>query len=391
MLYGILNLPWWGDVLVSLIISHLTVVSVTVFLHRAQAHRAIELKPWLAHFFRLWLWLTTGMVTREWAAVHRKHHAKCETIDDPHSPKVFGLAKVLFEGTELYRQEKNNPETIKRYSKGTPDDWLENNLYSKHSSFGIYITLIAFIVLFGIPGVTMWAIQIAWIPFFAAGVINGVGHAVGYRNFTTKDASTNISPIGIIMGGEELHNNHHAYPTSAKFSTKWWEFDIGWLYIKLLTLFRCVKVKYVQPKVKFKFNDIGINTESLSLMLADRIDIMTKYSKSVVVPVCKQVLANIKCKDLRAYLKPAKKLLIREESLLSKEMRSNLQNMLTVNGELKVVYQLKVQLQAIWDSTTASQKELIESFNNWCRQAEATGIKSLQEFAYGLRGCNSNL
>ncbi|RPI41117.1 MAG: acyl-CoA desaturase, partial [Betaproteobacteria bacterium] len=230
MLQGILDLPWWGYVVVVLATTHVTIASVTIFLHRHQAHRALELHPVASHFFRFWLWLTTGMVTKEWAAIHRKHHAKCETAEDPHSPIIYGIRKVLLEGTELYRAESKNRETMERYGHGTPDDWLERNLYSKYSARGIVVLLVLNLVLFGPIGATMWAVQMLWIPFFAAGVINGLGHYWGYRNFQSADTSTNIVPWGILIGGEELHNNHHAYATSAKLSNKWYEFDIGWLY-----------------------------------------------------------------------------------------------------------------------------------------------------------------
>lgn len=249
---GLLQLSWWQLVLVTLVLTHITIVSVTVFLHRSQAHRGLDLHPAIAHFFRLWLWLTTGMVTKEWVAIHRKHHAKCEKEGDPHSPMVYGIEKVMWKGAELYREEAANQETLKRYGHGTPNDWLERNVYSRHPGLGIMLTLIVDVLLFGAAGLTVWAVQMAWIPFWAAGVVNGLGHYIGYRNFSSPDTSTNLFPIGILIGGEELHNNHHAYGTSAKFSSKWYEFDIGWLYIKLMTYLGLAKVRKVAPKLKLE-------------------------------------------------------------------------------------------------------------------------------------------
>ena len=234
MISGLIDLPWWGYVVVTLVLTHITIASITIYLHRHQAHRALELHALPSHFFRFWLWLTTGMVTKEWTAIHRKHHAKCETTDDPHSPQILSIGKVVKEGSELYRKESKNLETMERYGHGTPDDWIEREIYSKHSVKGVSLMLIIDLVLFGPIGLTMWAVQMAWSPFLAAGIINGVGHYWGYRNFQTEDASRNIIPWGILVGGEELHNNHHAYATSARLSNKWYEFDIGWMYICIL-------------------------------------------------------------------------------------------------------------------------------------------------------------
>jgi len=234
---GLLQLPWWGYIVLILTLTQITVLGVTIYLHRCQAHRALELHPIVSHFFRFWLWLTTGMVTKEWTAIHRKHHAKVETKDDPHSPVALTIKKVFFEGAELYRKEAKNKETMERYGEGTPDDWIEKNLYSRHSALGISLMLVIDLVLFGAMGLTVWALQMAWIPLFAAGVVNGIGHYWGYRNFECKDASRNIIPFGLFIGGEELHNNHHAFATSAKFSSKWWEWDTGWFLIRALQLF----------------------------------------------------------------------------------------------------------------------------------------------------------
>ena len=279
---GLFDLPWWGLVVVTLVLTHITIVAVTVFLHRQQAHHALDLHPAVSHFFRLWLWLTTGMVTKEWAAVHRKHHAKCDTPEDPHSPQILGLNRVLWGGVFLYVEEANRPDTIERYGHGTPDDWLERNLYSKFTRLGLTAMGIIDIVLFGIvPGLLMLATQIAWIPFWAAGVINGIGHYWGHRHWSTPDASTNIVPWGILIGGEELHNNHHAYPTSAKLSNKWYEFDIGWLYISMLAQLGLAKIKHVAPTVHFATPKPTVDADTLQAIIRCRYDVLAKYAKSL--------------------------------------------------------------------------------------------------------------
>src|SRR5215831_309468 len=250
--HGLMSLPWWGYIVVTLVLTHVTIAAVTIYLHRHSAHRALDLHPAISHFFRFWLWLTTGMITKEWTAIHRKHHAKCETVDDPHSPQTRGLRTVFFQGTELYRAEAKNQETLDKYGKGTPNDWMERNVYSRFGWEGVGLMLVVNLVLFGPIGATMWAVQMAWIPVLAAGVVNGIGHFWGYRNFATGDASTNIVPWGILIGGEELHNNHHAFGSSAKLSSKWYEFDIGWLYIRILQAFRLARVRKVAPKLRLQ-------------------------------------------------------------------------------------------------------------------------------------------
>ena len=265
---GALGLSWWKLILVTLVFTHITIASVTIYLHRCQAHRALKLHWLPSHFFRGWLWLTTGMVTKEWVAIHRKHHAKCETPEDPHSPHTHGIRTVFFEGSELYRSEAKNEETLSRFGLGTPNDWIERNLYTKHSWKGVAVMLIADVLLFGVIGVTIWAIQMLWIPVTAAGVINGIGHWWGYRNADVDDGSTNVAPWGILIGGEELHNNHHTYPTSAKLSIKPYEFDIGWAYIRVLEILRLAKVHRSVPKTKR--SKCTIDPKTLEFIRTDR-------------------------------------------------------------------------------------------------------------------------
>jgi stearoyl-CoA desaturase (delta-9 desaturase) len=382
MLYGYLDLPWWGYIVYALVCTHITIAAVTIFLHRHQAHRALELHPIVSHFFRLWLWLTTGMNTKAWAATHRKHHAKCETEDDPHSPQIMGLKQVLFEGAELYKAEAKNQETLERYGKGTPDDWIERNVYTPYSAKGFLITLAINLFLLGIPGITVWAVQMAWIPFFAAGVINGVGHYVGYRNFECPDAATNILPWGILIGGEELHNNHHTYPTSAKLSVKWWEFDIGWLYIKTLSLLGLAKVKRLPPKERLVPGKAKIDNDTLTGVINGRFQLLAQYSKNVIMPIFNQEKAKV---SSVTQLSEIKNSLIRDESLVGDEQRKHLEVFLDNTQQLKVAYQFRKKLQDIWDRTTASQKELLDALQDWCKQAEATGIKGLQDFVAYLQ------
>lgn len=383
MLYGLLDLSLWQYIVVTLVLTHLTIVSVTIYLHRHQAHRALDLHPILSHFFRFWLWLTTGMVTKQWSAIHRKHHARVETPDDPHSPQIYGIRKVLLEGAELYRQESRNEETIRRYGHGAPDDWLERQVYSRHSSQGVVLMLALDVVLFGIPGVTIWAVQMMWIPFFAAGVINGVGHWGGYRNYETRDSSTNIVPWGVVIGGEELHNNHHAFASSAKFSNKWWEFDIGWLYIQMFKLLGLARIKKTAPKPVMVRDKGRLDVEALSAILNSRLQVMAQYGRNVLSRVHREELQKADASS-RQLLRRAKSLLVREESLLTPEAKERLESVLSKSNTLRTVYQYKRQLQAIWQERTASHDWLLHSLQQWCKEAEATGIRALQDFARSL-------
>lgn len=385
MFYGILDLSWVGYLVVFLVFTQLTIAAVTVYLHRCQAHRALDLHPIVSHIFRLWLWLSTGMETKAWAAIHRKHHAKCETAEDPHSPVVLGLSKVLLEGAELYRKEAKNAETLERYGQGTPDDWLEHNVYLKHTAKGVLLMLVLDLLFFGVPGLTIWALQMLWIPLFAAGVVNGIGHYWGYRNFECKDAATNIIPWGIFIGGEELHNNHHAYPTSAKLSYKWWEFDIGWLYIRTFEILGLAKVKRVAPQPKIIPGKQQIDVDTLRDLITNRIQVMTTYSKDVILPLFYQEKDKVSPEDKGLWSR-FKFTIVREESLVADAQKQRLEQFLEEHVKLKEVYQYRKRLQAIWDRTTATQKELLDALHEWCHAAEATGIQKLQEFVAYIKG-----
>lgn len=382
---GVVSLPWWGYIIVALTLTHVTIAAVTIYLHRSQAHRALDLHPWISYFFRLWLWLTTGMVTKEWVAVHRKHHAKCETEQDPHSPIVKGINTVLWKGTELYREEAKNLGTLKAYGHGTPNDWLERNVYSRYSAVGVTIMLVVNVSLFGLYGITMWAVQMMWIPFFAAGIVNGMGHYWGYRNFETADGSTNLTNLGILIGGEEMHNNHHAFPGSAKFSIKWWEFDIGWLYIRLFSLFRLARVKRLAPRPVILAGKDKIDMDTLRAIILSRLHVMAQYAKNVTIPVFKQQLHEAQG-PYRCLLKQVKVALLREESHIDELAKLRLHSVLSQSETLETVYVFRQRLQELWDRTYRNHDSLLQALQEWCQQAEATGVVVLMDFARRLRG-----
>lgn len=383
-MHGLLNLPWWGYIVATLALTQVTILAVTIYLHRCQAHRAVELHPIISHFFRMWLWLTTGMITKEWTAIHRKHHAKVETPEDPHSPQIQGIWRVLFTGTELYKKESRNDETLERYGQGTPDDWMERNIY-RNSKYGIIIMIILDVLLFGPLGITIWAIQMAWIPFFAAGVVNGVAHYVGYRNFECQDASRNVLPIGILIGGEELHNNHHTFGTSAKFSVKWWEFDLGWLVIRTLQFFGLAKPKRTPPIAHIVEGKSTVDADTLKAILTNRFQVMAHYSKNVILPVLSEERRRAG-EAGEAMLRRVRTLLIRETSLVNPSGKQDLAKVLERHRSLNVVYQFRLRLQSIWAKSAATPAELLEALQEWCRQAEETGINALRDFVKQLKG-----
>ncbi|MHB1374246.1 MAG: DesA family fatty acid desaturase [Thauera sp.] len=385
MYTGLFDLPWWGYVVVALVLTHITIVAVTVFLHRHQAHRALDLHPIPSHFFRFWLWLTTGMVTREWTAIHRKHHAKCETPDDPHSPQTRGIRKVLWEGAELYRAEAKNQETLERYGHGTPDDWLERNVY-RRSVLGVSIMLVIDVIAFGAIGLTIWAVQMVWIPFWAAGVINGIGHFWGYRNYDCVDASRNISPWGILIGGEELHNNHHSFATSAKLSSRWYEFDIGWMYIRILEMFGMAKVKKTIPQPRFGEAKAVPDFDTLQAIVTHRYDVMTRYMRSL-----KQVCAE-EARRLKAAHGPAldaralrRWVLSGEAGNLEAEQKRRLEVAVKESPALSTVMVMREELVAIWARSNASREQLLAQLQDWVARAEQSGIRQLEEFSLRLR------
>lgn len=389
MNFWLFDLPWWGYVLVALAFTHVTIAAVTIYLHRCQAHRALDLHPVVSHFFRFWLWMTTGMETKHWTAIHRKHHAKCETAEDPHSPQVLGITKVLREGAELYRAEAKNQETMDKFGSGTPEDWVERNIYSKHSGYGIRLMLIINIILFGPIGLTIWAVQMAWIPITAAGIINGIGHYWGYRNFAADDASTNIVPWGILIGGEELHNNHHSYASSAKLSSKWYEFDIGWMYIRMMEMSGLARVKKIAPQVRFDWAKTKCDLDTLQAVITHRFDVMGKYG-AILKKAYKEEMSKIHHAYHQHGHEPVTLERIRhwlhlDADDLQDQEKQALNNVLQHSTRLQTLYELKQELVAIWARSAATQEQLLKSLEDWCHRAEASGIQALQEFSHRLR------
>lgn len=384
---GFFDLPWWGYVLATLALTHITIASVTIFLHRHQAHRALDLHPLASHFFRFWLWLTTGQVTKEWASIHRKHHAKCETADDPHSPQILGIRKVLLEGYELYKKESRNQETLARYGHGTPDDWLERNVYAKRSAWGIVLMLAIDLLLFGPIGLTVWAVQMAWIPVTAAGIINGAGHYWGYRNYQCADASTNLIPWGIIIGGEELHNNHHAYATSAKLSTKSYEFDIGWAYIRTLQACGLAQAKKLPPQVRLDKCKTVCDAATLQAVITNRYEVLSKYAKSLQhtyreeITHLKQAIPDLGKVDM----KRIKHWLHLDANELNEQEKLKLSLMIQTSHKLNIAYTLRQELAAIWQRSTATKEQMVKDLEDWCHRAEHSGIEALQQFSIRLR------
>jgi stearoyl-CoA desaturase (delta-9 desaturase) len=386
LLDGLLNLPWWGCILAALALTHVTIAAVTIYLHRCQAHRALGLHPALAHFFRFWLWLTTGMVTREWVAIHRKHHAKCETAEDPHSPQIYGINRVLWAGVLLYVKESFNRETLERYGHGTPDDWIERTLYSRRYSYvGVFSLLGIYALAFGIvPGVLVWLVQVAWIPFWAAGVINGAGHFFGYRTYDVADASTNIVPWGILIGGEELHNNHHAFASSARLSSKWYELDIGWMYICILEKLSLASVKKVAPKPRFA-EKAAADLDTLHAVIANRYDVLSRYGKSLKRTYAEEV-ARLKRRSPRdaEVLRSLKPALLRGQVLAGAEAGKPAEALKNCRA-LATVIAMRDELVALWERSSASKEQLLRHLQDWCSRAEASGVAALVEFSRCLR------
>ena len=378
---GYLNWSWWQILLITLLLTHITIASVTIFLHRCQAHRALELHAIPSHFFRFWLWLTTGMVTKEWAAIHRKHHAKCETVDDPHSPQVLGIGTVLSRGAELYRAEAKNKETIEKFGHGTPDDWMEKNLYSKYQWQGVALMLIIDVILFGALGATVWAVQMLWIPITAAGIINGMGHYWGYRNYDCEDASTNLMPWGILIGGEELHNNHHTYATSAKLSNKWYELDIGWVYIRGLEMAGLAKVKKLPPKPVLA--ELGQASEkTLQAVIANRYEVMARYSKTLRQTFDAEVTHM---KELAAQFGDQRLWLYKDEAKLTEAELASLEKLMATNKSVKLMVEMRRELASLWQRSHVTKEQLIAQLQQWCHKAETSGMAGLQEFSLRLR------
>lgn len=386
---GLTGASWWQVILVTLVLTHITIASVTIYLHRHSAHRALDLHPIPAHFFRFWLWMTTGMVTKQWTAIHRKHHAKCERAEDPHSPQIFGIRKVFWQGAELYRAEAKNAETMTRFGHGTPDDWIERHLYTRHSALGVSLMLIIDVALFGALGLSVWAVQMIWIPLWAAGVINGIGHYWGYRNFEAQDASTNVSPWGIIVGGEELHNNHHTYPTSAKFSVKPYEFDIGWVYIRALETLGLAHPKKLPPKLAYGDIKPVADEKTLEAIIANRYEVMAGYAAELRA-ACQREFEGVKARaaDITA-MQAARRWLHRDDDKVPAEVRPQLALARAEHPVLDKMVTMREELRALWTGTNATREQLAADLQAWCRRAEESGIAALRDFSVRLRSAHA--
>ncbi|MEY3123723.1 MAG: hypothetical protein RLZZ573_243 [Pseudomonadota bacterium] len=383
--WGMWHLSWWQIVLFALAVTHITMISVTVFLHRHQAHRALDLHPIASHFFRFWLWLTTGQVTKEWASIHRKHHAKCEQADDPHSPHVYGIKTVLLQGAELYRAESKNKETLARFGHGTPNDWIERNVYTRYSWQGVGLMLIIDLTLFGAAGLSVWALQMAWTPIMAAGIINGAAHFWGYRNFEAPDASANISPWGILIAGEELHNNHHTYPTSAKLSVKPYEFDIGWMYISLMQMVGLAKVKKTPPKAAYGDIRPVADEKTLEALITNRYEIMAGYAKGMR-QAARDEFEAMKARSADAsMIKAAQRWLHRDVEKVPASAVSELALARAASPVLDKLVTMREELRQLWLNTHVSRDQLALELQAWCRRAEESGIAVLREFSLKLR------
>jgi stearoyl-CoA desaturase (Delta-9 desaturase) len=389
---GLIDTTWWQVLAFTLVVTHITIAAVTIFLHRSQAHRALDLHPIPSHFFRFWLWLTTGMVTKEWVAIHRKHHAKCETDDDPHSPQTRGIKTVLLTGSELYRAEAKVQETLTKYGHGTPDDWIERNLYTRFSWQGVGLMLIVNLMLFGAIGATVWAVQMLWIPITAAGIINGIGHWWGYRNFEAVDASTNVSPWGIIIGGEELHNNHHTYPTSAKLSVKPYEFDIGWAYIRGLETLGLAKVRKTPPKLALGSVKPVADDKTLEAIIANRYEVMAKYAAELRA-ACAIELDRLKAQGAEntSHWKDmllAKRWLHRDVEKIPSHVQAQVANAAAGVPSLAKLVSMREELRLLWTRTNVSADQLVSDLQGWCKRAEDSGIAALRDFSFKLRAAH---
>ena len=381
---GLLDLSFWQLVVAALLLTHVTIAGVTIYLHRSQAHRALDLHPAIGHFFRAWLWLTTGMQTREWVSIHRKHHAKCETAEDPHSPQTRGLNKVLWEGAELYMAESQNAETLAKYSHGTPNDWAERNVYSRFTWHGCGVMLGLDLILFGAAGLAVWGVQMMWIPFLAAGVINGIGHFWGYRNFDAPDASTNIVPWGILIGGEELHNNHHTFPTSAKLSSKWYEFDIGWLYIRLMQSVGLARVLRLAPVPKVAAPKPLVDLDTLQAVVANRYDLLARYARELR-RAHKAELDRLPAEQRQRFSPLRRWLRKGDVNALPREAREMLAELLAQSRRMKTLVEMRAELAQTWSRSSGSREQMLAHLQDWIARAEASGNQTLQALALRIR------
>ena len=381
-LYGLCPLSFWGYVVVTIVFVQITMMAVTLYLHRDAAHRAVDLHPALRHFFRFWIWYSSGMVTREWVAVHRKHHAFSDLKGDPHSPVILGLKKILLEGAEVYRESTRDADVVEKYGRGTPEDWMERHVYSRHRNLGITTLVLVDLLLFGVPGIIILSVQLISMPLFAAGVINGIGHAIGYRTFECDNAARNVLPWGLLVGGEELHNNHHAFPSSARFAMRRGEIDIGWVALRLLSAVGLAKVRKVAPRALTDAPRATVDLETVRTLITARMDVLRNYARNVTLPVLKLEIAR-GAGSLGAQVR---RLLVRHPSLLDETARARLQQVLAEHAALRTVYDFRDRLSVLWSGSIGNNERLIAHLRQWIAEAEASGVERLQAFAQSLKG-----
>jgi stearoyl-CoA desaturase (delta-9 desaturase) len=382
---GLTQASWGTWIAYLLVVTQLTILTMTLYLHRAQSHRGVDFHPVLAHFFRFWSWFATGINTKEYVAIHRKHHAKCETAEDPHSPQIAGINKVLWDGVDLYRKASLNRADMDKYGIGTPDDWIERKLYTPYSILGVALLLVVDMLLFGVVGVAIWAIQMIWIPFWAAGVVNGLGHWWGYRNFETADTATNLTPWGIWLGGEELHNNHHAFPSSSKFALRKFEFDMGWAVIRLCQMLRLAKVLRVAPSLDIRPNVSLPDTDTVKAVLAHRFHVMSDYFRGVIAPTLREEASNAGA-GIKALPRKLRRALGNGGRWLDASSRERLTAFTDKHSQLRTVCEFRARLAALTERNGRNAEGMLNGLKEWCHEAEATGIRTLTEFAARLKG-----
>jgi stearoyl-CoA desaturase (delta-9 desaturase) len=382
---GLTQGSWGTWIVYVLVVTQLTIFTVTLYLHRSQTHRGVDFHPVLAHFFRFWSWISTGMVTKEWVAIHRKHHAKVETEEDPHSPQIYGIKKVFWDGVGLYRDASHNLDDMEKYGRGTPDDWIERHIYTPRAYWGPGLMLVINMVLFGVVGIAVWAIQMAWIPFWAAGFVNGIGHWWGYRNFESADTSTNLSPWGVWIGGEELHNNHHAFPSSAKFALRKWEFDIGWAAIRLFEMLRLSKVLRVAPTLDVRPNMNLPDADTVKAVLSHRFHVMSDYFRGVIAPTLREEAGKAGA-GIAALPRRLRKALGNGGRWLDAASRERMTAFTEKHPQLRTVCEFRARLAALTERNGRNADGMLDGLKEWCREAEATGIRTLAEFAARLKG-----
>jgi stearoyl-CoA desaturase (delta-9 desaturase) len=382
VLYGAVRLPFWGYAAFTFVMVQLMLLGVTLYLHRDQSHGGLMLHPVLRHFFRFWLWFSSGTVTRQWVAVHRRHHAFADLPGDPHSPAVFGLKRVLLEGYELYAEAARDPKILANYGRGTPDDWLEHNLYGRFSKVGISLFVVLQLVMFGVPAILMLGVQLIAQPFLGAGVINGLGHRVGYRSFEIPNAATNILPWGVLIGGEELHNNHHAFPSSPRFAVQAWEIDMGWLFICLFRALGLARVGNLAPIPTIVSERAGIDADTVRALITNRMHVLRDFRRGVIRPVFRMVM---KRERVAVHAYRSSQLLVRHPKLLDERACQELRELLDRYEVLRTVVEFRDRLQQIWDETSASHGRALEQLRELCTQAEGSSILALRQFALRLR------